>query len=85
VCLAIEDVDGTIATEARFEKSTVSMAGFAELTPCSVAVIVFTPTLFPIANPLPLVMNGGKEVHVAELVTSCVDISLKVALAENCS
>jgi hypothetical protein len=71
--------------ETRFEKSTVSIAGVAGPTPCSVAEMVLTPILFPIASPLLLVMNGGKEVHAAELVTSCVDISLKVAVAVNCS
>jgi hypothetical protein len=88
VLFAIIAVDGRTEIETRFDKSTVRVAGRVALWPPNVAVTVLTPELCPIASPLLLVMEApdepGRNDHVARLVTSWVDMSLKVAVAVNC-
>jgi hypothetical protein len=89
VRFAREGFAGEIAIETRFERFTVKFAVLL-LAPANVAEMLLVPVLCPAYNPSPmaspllLVMNGGYEVHEARLVTSCVELSLKVAVAVNC-
>lgn len=78
-----------MATETRFDKSTVSVGGVGEDKvdcPPNSASTWYVPILFPIASPLREVMNGpeGENDQLAKSVTSCWDVSLKVALALYC-
>lgn len=73
---------GKTEIETRFERSTVRFV--VASAPLKMAVMPLTPGDCPMANPLLLVMKGGKEDHEARLVTSCVEPSLNVAVAVNC-
>jgi hypothetical protein len=77
-------LDGKIATETRFDKSTVSVGRVVGGgAPPNEAAKVYVPTLVPIARPV-LVMSSGEAFHEVRLVTSCVEPSLKVAVAVSC-
>jgi len=75
---------GEMETDTRFDKSTVRVGGVigGGAAP-NEAVTVYVPTLVPIARP-ELVTNKGEALHEAKFVTSCVEPSLKVAVAVSC-
>jgi hypothetical protein len=81
VWFAMEGFAGTIATETMLEESTFKVALPLDW---NVAEMPLAPICCPIAKPLFVVINGGNELQVARLVTSCVVWSLKVATALNC-
>jgi hypothetical protein len=85
---AIEGFAGKTAIETRFARFTSKVA--FPLPPPKIAVTLPLAEVSnalkpcPIASPLLLVTNGGKELHEARFVTSWVELSLNVAVAANC-
>ena len=84
VWFAMIGLAGEMETDTRFDKSTVRVGGVigGGAAP-NEAVTVYVPTLVPIARP-ELVTNKGEALHEAKFVTSCVEPSLKVAVAVSC-
>jgi hypothetical protein len=84
VRLGTEGTAGKIEAEARSESPTIKLAAGLFDCPPNDAVTLEVPSVCPTASPLLLVMKPPEEDQVATFVTSCVDPSLKVALAANC-
>jgi hypothetical protein len=76
------ELAGEMEIEVRFDRSTVRDA--VALCGPNKPVTVLVPTAWPMAKPLPPVINPGEELQAVTLVTSCWLLSLKVAVAVNC-
>jgi len=90
VLFAIVGFAGRIATETRLDRSTLRVGGIVNVDvdcpPNDALTSNEVPTLLPIAKPLYALIKGpdGAIVQFARLVTSCVDVSLNVAMALYC-
>jgi len=81
----IDGFDGEMEIETSVADLIVSVVEAVTL-PCA-AVIVAVPAATPVARPVDEIVAVplALEVHVTDEVTSCVVLSLKVAIAWNCT
>jgi hypothetical protein len=88
VLFAMEGFAGKIATVTRLDRSTFKVGGIARVLvdcpPNDAFTSNIVPTVLPEDSPLYAVMDGPDDVQFAKFVTSCVDMSLKVATALYC-
>lgn len=82
--LAIEGFAGVTAIDTNVGAVTVSVV--VPLTDPETALIVLVPAATPVANPLAEIVATlvVTELHVAELVKFCVELSENVPVAVNC-
>ena len=87
--MAVNDCDENIGTEGftgvtaiETNVAAVTVRMLVPLTKPDVAVIVVTPVPAPVARPfepgalLTVAAAGSSELHVTDVVRSCVDVSL---------
>ena len=84
VPFAIDVFTAVIVIDCKVAAVTVTAIAL-EVTPLCVALMLLEPVPAPVASPLVLIVIAAvlEELHVAELVRSCVVPSVKVPVAVN--